>query len=141
MAKAPLHLWVVGVLALLWNGFGCFNYSMAQMRNEAWLAAATPAQRAYFESFPAWSDAAWALGVWGGLAGAVLLLMRSRYASIAFAVSILGVAGTTLYQFVLSSPPSDMVSGFGLILHLAIWAIALFLLFYALRMRRSGLLR
>ncbi len=21
-AKAPIHLWIVGVLALLWNGFG-----------------------------------------------------------------------------------------------------------------------
>ncbi|HEX8644497.1 MAG TPA: hypothetical protein VF702_11360 [Allosphingosinicella sp.] len=140
-SRTPPHLWIVGALALLWNGFGSFNYVMTQMRHEAVMAKLSASQRAYIESFPIWSEAAWAFGVWGGVAGALLLLLRSRLAVVAFAVSIAGLAGTTIYQFMLSSPPDEMVSGSGLILHLAIWAIAIGLLFYALRMRGRGLLR
>jgi hypothetical protein len=32
-AKAPVHLWIVGFLSLLWNGFGCYDYLMTRMRN------------------------------------------------------------------------------------------------------------
>jgi len=139
--RTPMHLWIVGVVALLWNAFGAWNYSMTQMRNEAWLAGLSAAQRTYIETFPAWSEAAWALGVWGGLAGAALLLARSRYAVPAFWVSLAGLAGTAVYQFLMSSPPEEMVRGSGLILHLVIWAIAIFLLVYAMRMLRGGVLR
>ena len=31
-AKAPLHLWIVGVLAVLWNAIGAFDYSATQLR-------------------------------------------------------------------------------------------------------------
>lgn len=141
MTRTPAHLWIVGVLGILWNAFGAFNYTMTQTRNEAVMSGLTAAQRAYVESFPAWAEGAWALGVWGGLAGAVLLLMRSRYAVPVFAISLAGLAGTAIYQFALSSPPEEMVRGSGLILHLFIWAIALFLLLYSVRMRRRGLLR
>ena len=141
MARTPMHLWIVGVLALLWNAFGAFNYLMTQLRVEAVMAGLTAAQRTYIENFPPWSEAAWALGVWGGVAGALLLVLRNRLAVAAFAVSIAGLAATSLYQYALSSPPEEMVQGSGLILHLIIWAIAVGLLLYAIGMRRRGVLR
>ena len=36
--STPWHLWVVGVVAALWNGFGCFDYFMTQTRREEWFA-------------------------------------------------------------------------------------------------------
>lgn len=30
---APIHLWAVGGLAVLWNGFGALDYTMSQLRN------------------------------------------------------------------------------------------------------------
>jgi hypothetical protein len=140
MTRTPLHLWIVGLIGLFWNAFGSWNYAMTQTRNEVWLAELTPAQRAYVESFPAWAEAAWATGVWFGLAGAALLLLRSRWAVSAFIVSIVGLVGTTVYQFALSSAPAEMVRGSGLILHVVIWAIAIGLLLYARRMRARGVL-
>ena len=140
-AKRPLHLWIVGVLATLWNAGGAFDYLMTQTRNEAYLAQFTDPQRIYFESFPMWMEATWALGVWGGLLGALLLLLRSRHAVTAFAVSLAGLAVSTVYQYVLSTPPEDMMTGAMIAMNLAIWAIAIGLLWYAMRMRRSGVLR
>jgi hypothetical protein len=140
-AKRPLHLWIVGVLATLWNAGGAYDYLMTQTRNEAYLAGFTDPQRIYFESFPIWMEATWAFGVWGGLAGALLLLARSRHAVTAFAVSLAGLAVSTVYQYVLSTPPEDMVSGAMIGMNIAIWAIAIGLLWYAMRLRRNGMLR
>ena len=32
-AKAPVHLWVVGLLSLVWNGFGAYDYFMSKTEN------------------------------------------------------------------------------------------------------------
>jgi hypothetical protein len=140
-SRTPVHLWIVGVLATIWNAFGCFDYLMTQTRNEQYLAHFTDPQRIYFDSFPIWMEAAWAFGVWGGLIGSLLLLARSRYAVAAFAVSLAGLAISTVYQYVLSTPPPEMTSGAMLGLNLVIWAAAIGLLVYAMRMRGRGVLR
>jgi len=139
--KTPLHLWIVAVLATVWNAFGAFDYLMTQTRNEAYLANFTDPQRVYFESFPMWMEATWAFGVWGGLLGALLLLMRSRHAVAAFAVSLAGLAASTVYQYVLSTPPEEMKSGAMIGMNVAIWAIAIGLLCYAVNMRKARVLR
>jgi hypothetical protein len=140
-SRAPWHLWLVGAVATLWNAVGCFDYLMTQTRNEWWLANYTDPQRVYFESFPVWMEATWALGVWGGLAGSLLLLARSRHAVTAFAVSLAGLAASTVYQYVLSTPPPEMMRGAMLVMNFVIWAVAIGLLVYAMRMRRGGVLR
>ena len=139
--RTPVHLWIVAILATIWNAFGCFDYLMTQTRNEEYLAHFTDPQRAYFESFPMWMEAVWALGVWGGLLGSLLLLVRSRYAVAAFAISLAGLAISTVYQYVLSTPPPDMMSGGMLAMNVAIWAVAIGLLVYAMAMRKRGVLR
>ena len=87
-AKAPTSFWVIAVLSLLWNAFGCFDYVMTASRNPGYLAQFPPEMINFLDSFPYWATAAWALGVWGSLAGSVLLLLRSRYAVHAFAVPV-----------------------------------------------------
>jgi hypothetical protein len=140
-SKTPMHLWIVGALAAIWNAFGCFDYLMTQTRNARYLANFTDPQRIYFDSFPVWMEAAWAFGVWGGMLGSLLLLARSRYAVAAFAVSLAGLAVSTLYQYVLNTPPPEMTSGAMMAMNLVIWAVAIGLLVYATRMRRRGVLR
>jgi uncharacterized membrane protein len=139
--RTPAHLWIVATLATVWNAFGAFDYIMTQTRNEAYLANFTDPQRIYFDSFPIWMEATWACGVWGGFLGALLLLLRSRYAVAAFAVSLLGLAVSTVYQYVLSSPPEDMMTGPMIGMNIVIWLIAIGLWWYAVRMRRAGVLR
>ena len=38
--KTPWHLWLVGVLSLLWNGFGAFDFIQTTTRGEAYMRAA-----------------------------------------------------------------------------------------------------
>jgi hypothetical protein len=137
--KAPLHLWIVGVLAVLWNAIGAFDYTATQMRIEAYMSAFTPEQLEYFYSFPAWTVAAWAFGVWGALVGSIALLLRKAWAVWAFGISIAGMVLTTIHNFVLTDGAALMGPG-AIAFSAVIWVIALFLFFYARAMRTRGVL-
>ncbi|MEC9066510.1 MAG: hypothetical protein VX569_04460 [Pseudomonadota bacterium] len=142
----PWHVWGVGILATLWNAFGANDYTQTQMGNRDYFAMTgfdaqtTDAALRFFGEMPAWADAAWALGVWGGLAGSILLLLRSRWAIAAFAASILGLAGSWIFQLQATLPP-ELAAMNNEAMFAVISAIALLLFWYALRMRRRGVLR
>ena len=34
----PKHLWIVGILSLLWNAMSAFDYKMTQTKNESYMA-------------------------------------------------------------------------------------------------------
>lgn len=138
--RRPIHLWIVGILSLLWNCVGAFDYTASQLRLEWYLAQFTPEQRAYFEAFPAWSVAAWAFGVWGSVVGSLLLLFGSRFAVWSFAISIAGLAGTTLYQFFFSEG-LKMMGTVDVVFSAVIWLVAIALLWYSMRQRDRGVLR
>jgi hypothetical protein len=140
--KTLWHLWAVGVLSTLWNAFGCFDYVMTQTKNESYLAQFTAEQRAYFDSYPAWADATWAFGVWGALAGSLFLLLRKRFAVIAFVVSLAGLFLSTIYQnFVSPVDASKIMPPEAYYINVAIWAIAILLLVYAWWLRNKAILR
>ena len=137
VARTPWHLWAVGGLTLLFNAVGIYSYLMTRLGKLADLGM-TPDQIAFFESFPAWANALWALGVWGAFFGSLLILFRSRWAVPSIAISVVGLVGTTIYQNLMIEVPAELQS---LPLNIAIWASTLFMLWYAMRMRAQGVLR
>jgi hypothetical protein len=143
-ARAPAHLWITGIVALLWNAFGCYDYLMSRMHNADYLKSMMPdvdpaVAFAFVDSMPLYASIGWGLGVWGGLLGAILLLMRSRYAVHAFALSLLGMILSFSYQlFVAKNVPTGMDSP---VVPAIIFVVGLFLLWYAARMNRAGALR
>ena len=140
--KTPWHLWVVGVVSLAWNAFGAFDYTMTKMQNADYLAGITPEQQAFLLGFPAWANVGWALGVWGSLVGSLLLLARSRHATLAFAVSLLGLVINGYYQFGVNSAEVQRLFGsFPMIFTAVIAAIIVALLLYSRAMAAKGVLR
>ena len=145
-ASAPMHLWIVGLLALLWNGFGCLDYFMTRTRGAAWIEQMMHTDQgaaimAYIDSFPVWASFGWGLGVWMGLAGSVLLLMRHRLAVPAFALSLIGAVLGMAYQP--TNPPGipELEGGINAIMPYVIIALALALFLYARAQRARGVLR
>src|SRR3954451_9984273 len=110
-AQNPLHLWIVGLFPVLWNGYACYEYLMTNLKNEAFLAHVPADQLAYMNGLPAWLTAFWAVGVWGGLAGGILLLMRSRHAVLAFGLSLIGAVVGLGYQMFMTERPASMTTG------------------------------
>ena len=87
-AAVPGWYWVLAVLVLLWEAFGCFTYlTQVRMTPEA-LAALPAAGREIWLSMPGWATSAYAVAVWVGLAGAIALLLRHRIARTSFIVSL-----------------------------------------------------
>ncbi|MEY3704227.1 MAG: hypothetical protein RLZZ561_1847 [Pseudomonadota bacterium] len=141
-APIPKHIWIVGSVSLLWNAIGGLDYVMTQTRNVEYLAQFTDEQRAFFEGFPIWVEFFWAIGVWGAIAGSLLLLLRSRNAVYAFAASLLGLAVNSVWQFGLSGVDMAKVfSGVPMVMTALIWLIAIALLLYAQRQKAAGVLR
>ena len=135
----PWHLWAVGVLALLWNGFGGYDYVMTQTNNAAYLAQFTPEQRAYFDSFPMWMEAIWAIGVWGGVLGSVLLLLRSKWAFHAFLASLVAFAVSVVYGQ--TSGGAAVMGTTGVVFSAVIFLLGLGFVMYSRMMTRKGVLR
>jgi len=140
VTKTPRHLWIVGVIAVLWNAIGAFDYSATQLRLESYMSQFTPEQLAYFYGFPAWTVAAWAIAVWSSLLGSIALLLRKAWATWLFGAALAGMALTTLYNFVLTDGAALMGDG-AVAFSALIWAIALFLFFYARAMAGRGVLK
>lgn len=140
--KTSWHLWLIGAVSFLWNAGGAYDYVMAHYAAETYLAEATPEQQAYYAGFPAWATAFWALGVWGALAGSVLLLLRSRYAALAFGLSLIGLMVNTTRLFATAGADAvDLLGQGNLIFTAVIILVALGLWLYARAMVQSGVLR
>jgi len=138
--ETPWHLWVVGVVALLWNAMGALDYFMTQTRNEDYMAQFTPEQLEFFYGLPAWVDAFWAIAVWGGVVGAILLLVRRSQAVSVFLASLISLTITTFQNYVLSNGLEVMGDPFIIAFTAVIFVAAVALYFYARAMRRRKIL-
>ncbi len=95
--RTPWHLWLVGALSLLWNGFGSFDFTMTATRNEAYLKPYPQEMLDYWLHMPAWVWIIWAIGVFGGLLGSVALLVRRKLAIPLFSASFLAAAASMAF--------------------------------------------
>ena len=119
-AKTPWHLWVVGIVAVLWNSVGALDFTMTQTHNEVWLKPFTPEQLACVYGFPLWAVLGWGMGTWGGLLRSLLVLLRRGCAVNLFAVSLVGIVITDLYSYGLSDWMKVMKGGTGAVVFSAV---------------------
>lgn len=138
-APTPVHLWIIGVVTLLWNCVGAFDYLMTQTENESYMGQFTEAQLAYFYGFPTWVEVFWALAVWGGVLGSILLLLRKCLALPVLAVSLASMVITAIYNFGMSNGMEVMGTG-GFLFTVAIFIVALGLVVYARAMQKRDVL-
>ncbi len=139
--KTPWHLWVVAIFALLWNSMGALDYVMTQSNNEAYLAQFTDAERAFFTGIPTWAVVFWALSIWSAVLASLLLFFRSRFAVTLYWVSLVSFIIVAVQNYLLATPSMFQVVGtFAAIFSCIIFAIVLFLVWYATRQLDGGVL-
>lgn len=137
--QAGWRYWLIAVLSLAWNGFGALDFTMTATRDVTWLANVPPELIDWLDSEPTWTIGPWFIGVWAAVAGSLMLLARSRWAVPAFVASILGLAVTHGWEIASDMPGLTHPANIAIIV--AIWAVAIGLLWYAARKRRQGVLR
>ena len=138
--RRPVHLWVVGVLSLLWNSFGAFDYLATQLRLPFYVDRMPQALADHIFNAPSWTVAMWAVGVWGAFAGSIGLLLARRWAVWMFAASLVGLAVNTLYNFVIADA-GGVLGNAAVPMTVVIWIVATALLVYSVRQRQRGVLR
>lgn len=138
---APWHLWAVGILAVLWNGFGLYDFVMSLTQGEAYYRASgmTPGLIDYYVSMPGWVYLPWTLGIGGAVVGTILLLFRSRFATHAFIVSLIGSIVSNAAALMLSNG-AFLEAGMP-IMPLIIFAVCVLMALYSAWMTRRGVLR
>lgn len=131
---------IVTVLILLWNLLGDAAYLMQATADLDKIALQDPVQAQAFREMPGWVWAAYAIAVASGTIGAVVLLMRRRWAWPLFALSLAGIAvqfGWTFLSFDILRAKGPSAALFPLL----IVAIAVASTIYARRKQADGTLK
>jgi len=78
VGRVHWSFWAIGSIALIWNLMGVINF-FVQM-NPDMLTSYRESERAIIEGRPAWATGGFAIAVFGGVLGCLLLLLRKSAA-------------------------------------------------------------
>ena len=125
-------LWVIGVVTLIFNVMGVINY-FVQMNVDS-LASFPESYRPIIEGRPAWATAAFAISVFGGSLGCLLLLLRKSAAFYVLIASLLGMIMTMMHIFGVAGFSSFEI-WIGVLMQLV---VTVFLIWYSKWVERKG---
>ncbi len=139
-AKAPIWFWIVGVIALLWNGIGVLAYLQQVMMSAEQFAALPEVQRDLLSTQPVWVTAAFAIAVFAGFVASICWLLRKRIAVRLFLVSLLAVIVQFSSYFIIDGY-REYMAGQGWLMPALIVLFAIAFLLIAWQAEKKGLLR
>jgi len=132
MAEIKIHwsFWLICIVALIWNGMGSMNFIM-QMNPEM-LTNYPDAAKSLIETRPIWATGAFAIAVFVGLLGDILLILRKAAAYYLFIVSLVGVVVTNIHTAQVASAIDIWIGSLMSIV------VAAFLIWYTKNSQRKG---
>ena len=124
-------------LMVLWNGIGVAAFFSQIMMTPEMIAQLPEAQQAVYRDIPVWSYSAYALAVFGGLIGSILLALGKKLAFPVLVISLAGVIVQQYYNFVVIDAIGIM--GWGIVvMPVIVTTIALLLVSISQRGVRAG---
>lgn len=138
--KPNILFWIIGVIALIWNGIGVFNYLMQAFKTEASTAELSAEQIAFMDGLPAWMTALFAIAVFAGVIGCIALLMRKKIAVMLFVVSFLSATLMQLYWLFGTNAIEVFNESMPYLMPILIIVISAFLVWYSKDQKKKGVL-
>lgn len=126
----PRSFWIMSGTALIWNLLGVAAFVAHMTMTEEALMKLPEAQRLFYESIPAWADGAFAVAVFGGVLGSLLLLLRKAWAVLVFIASLAGLLVQLYHAFIMAGGLEVLGAG-GLAMPVLTLVIAVFLVWYS----------
>jgi len=139
-SKPKTWFWIVSALALVWNLMGVMAYIGQVMMPPEALDALPEAEQAYYASVPSWATGAFAIAVFGGTLGCLLLLLRRKWATPVLIVSLAGILVQMFHSFVIANSIEVFGPG-GMIMPIMIVAIAIGLIWFSRKATANGWLK
>ena len=129
--RKPTNLfWLISSLALIWNLIGVFNYLTQAFMTDEILASLPQDQQLMYQEVPAWVTAAFAVAVFSGTIGAVLMLLKKKIATTFFILSFIGIISQMSYGLLINEN-TDSYGPMGLLMPLMIISIGGYLIWYS----------
>ena len=129
--RKPSNLfWVISSIALVWNLMGVFNYLDQAFMTDKILETLPKEQQILYQDVPAWVTAAFAIAVFFGTLGSLLLLLKKKIATTFFIISFLGIVGQMSYGLLIDQN-SDSYGPMGIALPIIIIAFGGYLIWYS----------
>lgn len=126
----PTSFWVIAIAALVWNLIGVAMFYMQINMSPEQLAAMPAEQRQVYEATPSWLNIVFGIGVFGGVLGAIGLLIKKKWATPLFLISLIAVVVQMVSVFALT-PAWAVYGPAGLIMPVIVVLIALLLWRYS----------
>lgn len=135
--KPATWYWIVCGIALIWNLMGVMAYvAQVTMSPEA-MQALPENERMLYENTPSWATGAFALAVWGGALGSMLLLLRRKLATPILIISLVGIAVQVFHAFFMSNS-IDVYGPGGMVMPLMVAIIAVYLVWLSKKATANG---
>ena len=131
ISRVHWSFWVISIVGLIFYIMGCLNY-ISQMNAEM-VASMPDSVRAIIESRPVWSTVAFAIAVFGGALGAILLLIRKSVAYYVFTASLVGAVVAQIPLLGLTDFPAGVLIG-----GLSQLIVTVFLIWYSKWAKHKG---
>ncbi|MEZ7945884.1 MAG: hypothetical protein QMB73_07475 [Flavobacteriaceae bacterium] len=129
--RKPSNLfWVISSIALVWNLMGVFNYLDQAFMTDKVLETLPKEQQILYQDVPAWVTAAFAIAVFSGTLGSLLLLLKKKIATTFFIISFLGIVGQMSYRLLIDQN-SDSYGPMGIAMPIIIIAFGGYLIWYS----------
>ena len=129
--RKPSNLfWVISSIALVWNLMGVFNYLDQAFMTDKILETLPKEQQILYQDVPAWVNAAFAIAVFSGTLGSLLLLLKKKIATTFFIISFLGIVGQMSYGLLIDQN-SDSYGPMGIAMPIIIIAFGGYLIWYS----------
>tara|TARA_R110000868_G_scaffold72823_4_gene211716 strand:+ start:4613 stop:5050 length:438 start_codon:yes stop_codon:yes gene_type:complete len=135
--RPPSWFWTVSIVALIWNIMGVMAYlAQAFMTNET-LMDLPEAEQALYTNVPAWATAAFAIAVWFGALGCLLLILRKKIAKMVLLISLIGIIVQMIYN-VFMSKSMEVYGPGGAIMPIMVMVIGIFLIWFSQKSITKG---
>ena len=95
IAKKHWSFWVVCLAGLAWNAGGAANYLM--QTNMEFVSSMPVTHQAIIIGRPAWATGGFAVGVFGGVLGCILLMFVQPASLYVFLISLVGIVVTMIH--------------------------------------------
>ena len=136
-SKPPMWFWITAGIGLLWNAIGVFAYIAQATASEAYMSQLTEAGQAWVEAYPAWATGVFAVAVFSGIIGCILLLLRKPVAKILLIVSLAAALIQIFYNFAISNG-LEVFGASALVTPILVVLVGAYLIWLASRGIREG---
>lgn len=139
--KPNTGFWIIGIIALIWNLMGVGAFVGQSFVSDEAKALLPPEQVELLNNIPTWVVIVFAIAVFSGLLGCILLLLKKKFAVSIFMISLLAVIVHQGHFFLTIDGVGIYGYLQGLIMPVIVILIAMFLYMYSKSAASKGWLQ